>query len=129
MTVAEIKEKFGLIGNPLGHSMSPFIHGELFKLAGVHGQFDLYPVPAASDYPRDVLGFSVTIPYKEDIIPLLSEVEESARVFGAVNCVAVRECEVGSSPRLCGYNTDAYGFLKSVELLCGGTCGDECGGG
>lgn len=110
-----MSEKFGLIGNPLGHSLSPFIHGELFKAAGLDGEFKLYPIPAASEFPKDLQGFSVTIPYKEDIIKFLSRVDDTARMYGAVNCV---RCNADGS--LEGFNTDAYGFLKSIEFLYGG---------
>ncbi|MCI8360373.1 MAG: shikimate dehydrogenase [Clostridiales bacterium] len=121
---------FTVIGHPLGHTMSPFIHDALFQLAGrpgAYGAQDIPPEELAGRFGelRRLAGFNVTIPHKQAIIPLLDELDQSAARYGAVNTVFCGE-------RTVGYNTDAYGFLKSLEtagfplggpvLLCG------CGG-
>lgn len=124
-------EKFAVIGHPMGHTMSPFIHAELFALTGrsfEYGVLDIPPAELPAQYVTDlrpIAGYNITIPHKQSIIPLLDQLDESAARYGAVNCVANGEQAVG-------YNTDAYGFLKALEtagielhghvLICG------CGG-
>ncbi len=122
-------KQFGLVGNPLGHSLSPFIHNRLFEISGVSATYRLYeidPGEFSKEVPRlisELAGFNVTIPYKTDIIPFLTYSDEKASLFGAVNTVAM------SNGKVCGYNTDCIGFLRSLEsagislsgrvLLCG----------
>ena len=106
--------KFGLLGHPLGHSMSPFIHSELFKLAGVNGSYSLFDV-CPQDLPSktnlfDLNGFNVTIPYKKEIIKYLDCLDVTASRYNSVNVVKTGENRVG-------YNTDVVGFLKSVENM------------
>ncbi|MCL2633295.1 MAG: shikimate dehydrogenase [Oscillospiraceae bacterium] len=108
--------KYGLLGYPLEHSISPFIHRRIFELMGLdHCEYALYEVKPdmlshEAERIKELQGFNVTIPYKVQIIPFLDELDESAKRYGAVNCVK-------SSDSIIGYNTDVYGFLKSVELL------------
>jgi shikimate dehydrogenase len=101
-------KKYGLIGFPLGHSLSPLIHSEIFKRTGHNGEYSLYETKP-EDFGNIPLsdGFNVTIPYKEAIIPFCEKLDESAAAIGAVNCVS----------RKAGYNTDLFGFEKSVEIL------------
>ena len=125
-----MQRKFTVIGHPLGHTMSPFIHDALFRLSGrpaAYGADDIPPADLAARYAelRRLDGFNVTIPHKQAVIPLLDELDVSAARYGAVNVVACGE-------KAGGYTTDAYGFLKSLEtagipllgdvVLCG------CGG-
>ena len=107
--------KFGLLGHPLGHSMSPFIHSQLFKLAGVDGVYDLYDIsPQDLSSKKDLLfdldGFNVTIPYKKQIISYLDCLDQSAGRYNSVNVVKTGDKNIG-------YNTDVVGFLKSVQSL------------
>ncbi len=107
--------KFGLLGHPLGHSMSPFIHGELFKLAGVDGVYDLYDISpqelsAKKGLLFDLDGFNVTIPYKKQIISYLDCLDQSAGRYNSVNVVKTGDKNIG-------YNTDVVGFLKSIQSL------------
>lgn len=107
--------RFCLIGETLGHSMSPQIHKRLFDLCGKDGEYYINEI-AKSEFVRKVKelslssGYNITIPYKVDIIPYLDIVDESAKRYGAVNCVYNKN---GIST---GYNTDAPGFLKSLEV-------------
>jgi len=122
--------KFGLLGHPLGHSMSPFIHSELFKLNGIVGQYDLFDVSpqdlsAKTDVLFDLDGFNVTIPYKKEIIKYIDCLDKSAKRYNSVNVVKTGDKKVG-------YNTDVVGFLKSVENMGANLCGKVlmlgCGG-
>ncbi len=106
---------FAVIGHPIGHTMSPFIHKKLFSLKGIDVQYsalDIYP-SSLSDSIFHTLssldGFNVTIPHKEAIIPLLSGIDESAQKYNAVNCVR------NDGGKLYGCSTDAYGFTKALE--------------
>jgi shikimate dehydrogenase len=100
--------KYGLIGGKLGHSLSPLIHSEIFKITGHQGEYALYEITADKLCSLSGLaGFNVTIPYKEAIIPFCERLDESAAAIGAVNCVSGKV----------GFNTDLFGFEKSVELL------------
>ena len=106
---------FGLTGYPLGHSLSPVIHGELFKLAGIDGEYKLYEIApenlgeGIASLKNNLCGFNVTIPHKVEVIPFLDKLDERAALFGAVNTVKVGNETVG-------YNTDCIGFLRSLEM-------------
>lgn len=107
-------EKYVLIGHPLGHSMSPFIHEKLFEIAGRKAEYicmDISPENLAekSEDLKKLNGYNITIPHKIEIIPYLDELDETAKRYNAVNCVYTKD---GISK---GYNTDCVGFLKSVE--------------
>lgn len=107
-------EQYTLIGHPLGHSMSPFIHERLFALAGREASYtltDLAPeqLPAAAGSLRQLQGFNITIPHKMAILPMLDALDESAARYQSVNCVAQK------NGKLIGYNTDCDGFTLSVK--------------
>ena len=98
--------KLGLIGEKLGHSLSPEIHQKIFEKLGICGTYNLLPIARMNlkDTVETLLesmdGFNVTIPYKTDIMPFLDEISPEARTIGAVNTVAVRD------GKRYGYNTD-----------------------
>lgn len=104
--------KFTLIGHPLGHTMSPPIHKRLFELSAKSGEYGVTDLPAL-DGNRPLLesldGYNVTIPYKTEIIGFLDRLDDSAKRYGAVNCVK------NSPDGAVGYNTDCTGFLRSLE--------------
>jgi shikimate dehydrogenase len=114
-------KKFGLLGYPLQHSISHFIHRRFFALNGLTDyEYDLYEVnPEELSFRGDCIkqlnGFNVTIPYKLEIVPYLNRLDISAERYGAVNCVGLEESARGTE--FIGYNTDGYGFLKSIEEL------------
>lgn len=104
--------KYGLLGHPLGHSMSPFIHQKLFEISGVQASYELFDVPPEKlDEKKDFLlsldGFNVTIPYKGRVIDFLDKLDISASRYNSVNVVKMGEVNVG-------YNTDVNGFVASV---------------
>jgi shikimate dehydrogenase len=101
------KKKYGLIGYPLGHSLSPLIHGEIFRRTGHEGEYKLYEIKPEEFGALSLDGFNVTIPYKELVIPHCEELDGGAAAIGAVNCVSGKK----------GFNTDLFGFEKSIELL------------
>lgn len=105
----------GIIGHPIGHSLSPAMHNAALAVLGLdycYVPFDVPPerLPAAVAGLRalGVAGFNVTIPHKTAIIPWLDELDESAVAAGAVNTVQ------NSDGRLTGYNTDGSGLVKSL---------------
>lgn len=125
-------KRYGLLGFPLRHTMSPPIHQRLFELEGV-SDFDYtlkeYSPEELSEKISDVLaldGFNITIPHKVEIIKYIDELADSAKRYNSVNCVVKKD------GRYIGYNTDCDGFLRSIEAAGGkldGTvlqCG--CGG-
>jgi len=111
---------YGLIGYPLSHSFSQRYFTEKFAREGREGySYQNFPITDIGElrklleqYP-DLRGFNVTIPYKEQIIPFLDETDAEAEKIGAVNTVKITR--TGNSIRLKGYNTDVYGFSRSLE--------------
>ncbi len=114
---------FGLIGYPLGHSLSPQIHGAALHALGISGEYGLYlipPLPEGEDElavlltrvrTGEIHGLNVTIPHKQNVIPLLDELTPAAQTIGAVNTIFLRE------GILIGDNTDAPGFWGDVGKL------------
>lgn len=104
--------KYGLLGYPLGHSLSPQIHSLLFSLAGrTQHRYVLYAREKPEDF-GDVLkldGFNVTIPYKTEIIRYLNQYDEKVARYRACNTVVRR------GGLLYGYNTDVDGFLETLR--------------
>ena len=108
-------KKFAVIGHPIGHTMSPFIHKRLFELSGVEAEYtklDIAPENLADEY-KNVLskldGYNITIPHKQNIIPLIDEIDEKAKMYGSVNTVA----NINGVAK--GYTTDPDGFLKALD--------------
>jgi len=106
---------YGVIGDPVGHSLSPLLHNTAFRAR----KFDAVFVPFLVRNLRDflgamegfgVVGLSVTIPHKETILRSLDDCDPLAARIGAVNTVVVR-----GGGRLYGYNTDYVGVLRSLE--------------
>ncbi len=107
--------KFGLIGYPLSHSFSEGYFKKKFLRENIlDAEYQNYPLEKIEDFltlvheHKDLLGLNVTTPYKESIIPYLSELDETAKVIGAVNTIKITD------GKLIGYNTDAWGFAKSL---------------
>jgi shikimate dehydrogenase len=112
---------FGLIGYPLGHSISPALHRAALRSAGLVGEYQLYevkPLPEGEAALLELLngirggklrGLNVTIPHKQTVLPLLDEVTTTALSIGAVNVIFRRR------DRLVGDNTDAAGFRIDLE--------------
>lgn len=109
-------KKYTLIGHPLGHSMSPFIHDRLFKLKGREVSYSLTDISpedlnSKKEYLKsEFVGYNITIPHKVAVIPFIDKMDTSALRYNSVNCVA--NTQEGSI----GYNTDCYGFLNSLKI-------------
>ncbi|MBD8069226.1 shikimate dehydrogenase [Bacillus sp. PS06] len=106
---------YGVIGDPIAHSMSPDMHNDLFQFYNLHARYHAFHVK--QEHLRDAIkgfkaiglsGFNVTIPHKVAILEMLDEVEEVAANIGAVNTV------VNENGKLVGYNTDGQGYITSL---------------
>ena len=89
-------KRYSVIGHPIGHTMSPFIHQRLFEINGLSAEYsklDIAPEELEKEFESlcQLNGFNVTIPHKQSIIPLLDELDGSAELCGAVNTVSVDE--------------------------------------
>ncbi|MBK5210582.1 MAG: shikimate dehydrogenase [Flavobacteriaceae bacterium] len=112
--------KFGIIGKDISYSFSRKYFLEKFKKMGFDNyRYANFDIPEIEEFPfilyhrRDEFkGLNVTIPYKEAIIKYLDEVDAEAQKIGAVNTIKVTD-----DNQLVGYNTDVYGFQKSMEPL------------
>lgn len=109
-----MKKRYAVIGHPIGHTMSPFIHSRLFALAGIdaeYGVMDIAPEQLAENVPalKQLDGFNITIPHKQAIIPHLNTLDRTAKLYGSVNTV---KTEDGLSA---GYTTDPDGFLIALQ--------------
>ncbi len=110
-----MKKNFALVGHPITHSISPFIHNRLFDLSKISANYTLldltaYKLANFMDTLNKLDGYNVTIPYKEDIIRFLDKLCDKAKMYECVN--TVKNCVPGST----GYNTDAYGFLCALKF-------------
>ena len=111
--------KLGLIGYPLGHSLSPTIHSAALNSCGLEGNYSLFPVPPDDSqglkdlFARvrngELTGLNVTIPHKQNVIEFLDELTPTANAIGAVNTIYRR------GHKLIGENTDAPGFLSDMN--------------
>jgi shikimate dehydrogenase len=112
---------YGIIGYPLTHSFSPDYFAQKFvreKLQqAVYKKFEIESIellPKVIQKQPGLKGLNVTIPYKESIIPFLHALDETAQQVGAVNTIKVSVQKNGKK-KLEGYNTDVYGFEKSLS--------------
>lgn len=112
-------KRFGLVGKNISYSFSKNYFSEKFERENlrdhVYQNFDIDTIVLLQNIIKnnsDLLGFNVTIPYKEVIIPYLNDISKKAKHIGAVNTVKILK-----NNKLKGYNTDFYGFKKSLKPL------------
>lgn len=111
-------KQYGLIGYPLGHSFSKRFFTEKFTNEQIDAQYESYSIEKI-DLIRSLIsdpnlsGLNVTIPYKEQVIPYLNELDSEAKAIGAVNVIKFTRTE--NELRLIGYNSDAIGFETSLR--------------
>ena len=119
-------QRVGIIGYPIGHSLSPVLQQVAFDHHGIDARYQAWRV-APDEVPEfvrglraaDTLGCNVTVPHKEAVIPLLDQVDDWAARAGAVNTIVNRE------GRLEGYNTDGIGFLRALSEDAGVSSADK----
>lgn len=114
-----IKASTGLIallGKPVKHSKSPYMHNGSFEIlnldfAYVAFEIENHKIEKSIEAMRtlNARGFNITMPYKEEVIRFLDEIDEGAKLIGSVNTV------LNHNGKLIGYNTDGQGFVKSLE--------------
>ncbi|PLS15160.1 shikimate dehydrogenase [Bacillus sp. M6-12] len=111
-----MKKIYGVMGDPIKHSMSPDIHNDAFARNGIDACYHHFHVKAEQLDEAvkgmkaiGVAGFNVTVPHKTAILPLLDEVDEMAHAMGAVNTVK------NVNGRYIGYNTDGAGFVTALK--------------
>ena len=111
-----MRKSLGIIGYPLGHSISPIFQQAALDAEGIDARYEgLETAPEdlesrlESFREEGFVGASVTIPHKESVMPLLDDVSETARLIGSVNTI------VSDGGRLTGHNTDAPGFLRGLK--------------
>ena len=114
-------KKYGLIGFPLTHSFSKRYFTEKFETEKINSTYDNFEIDNIGKFPDivknnpEIVGINVTIPYKEQVIPFLNELNDSAREIGAVNTIKIKRTDSGV--HLKGFNTDTYGFETSLKPL------------
>jgi len=112
---------YGLIGFPVKHSYSAIMHNAAFKELGVDARYELFevkPEELEGEFKRlvrqGVCGFNITVPYKEEIIKFLKDLDPEANLIGAVNTVKVNENKSAK-----GFNTDGTGFIRHLTKIVG----------
>jgi len=107
---------FGLLGNPIEHTLSPFIHQLLYDEMEFNGTYNPFFVPEGQlewavkgMKGLSIKGLNVTIPYKIDVMQYLDKIDSMAEAIGACNTIVIQE------EKLVGYNTDWLGLKKSCE--------------
>ncbi len=115
----EKNRRFGLIGKNISYSFSKKYFSDKFEKEELVGySYENFDLQAITQFPKIIRenptlkGLNVTIPYKEKIIPYLDKLNEKATKIGAVNCIKITK-----KGKLKGFNTDYYGFKKSLEPL------------
>ena len=109
------KKHYGVVGHPIGHTLSPFIHTRLMKLSGTDGEYSVYhilPEELDTSFVRllgEVDGLNITIPYKQAVMRFLSETDQTAALYGSVNTIDI------SDDRIKGYTTDGIGFCDALR--------------
>lgn len=108
----------GLIGYPIKHSISPYLQQAALDYYQLDIRYELWETVSEKLEPSiaglreaQKLGANVTTPYKERVLPLLDDVDEAAKLIGAVNTIAKRD------GKLIGFNTDAYGFIEALDKI------------
>ena len=109
-------QRLGIIGHPIGHSISPLFQQAALDAIGFDGAYEAWDVApdGVGEFVSGLrapgtLGINVTVPHKEAVIPFLDEVDDWASTAGAVNTIVNRD------GRLTGHNTDGIGFLRALR--------------
>jgi shikimate dehydrogenase len=110
------RNRLGLVGHPVAHSLSPAMHNSVFKKLGMdysYEAFDVRPDDVIAFLDRckesSFLGLNVTVPYKVEVMKYIDNVSENAQLIGAVNTIKFEGTDVY------GYNTDGIGCIKALS--------------
>lgn len=115
-------QKYGLLGYPLGHSFSKNYFNQKFEAEKINAEYLNFEIPNIKNIKEvlkenpDLRGLNVTIPYKEQVIPFLDELDKDASVIGAVNVIKFAKGMFGKQ-KLIGFNSDIIGFKQSIAPL------------
>ncbi len=110
--IDESTQVYGVIGWPVGHSLSPHIHNPALRQLGLNARYLPFPIKDLKDFGphlRRFAGFSVTIPHKVQILDFVDVVDETVKETGAANTLVHRE------GKLFAYNTDVYGTQQALK--------------
>lgn len=114
-------DKYGIIGFPLGHSFSKGFFTDKFEREQINATYLNFAIEKVEELKTvlkqhpELRGLNVTLPYKQAVIPLLSDMSEEAKAIGAVNVIRIRNIE--GKLHLKGYNSDVIGFTESIRPL------------
>jgi len=113
---------YGIIGNPVEHSLSPVMQNAAFKALKVHAVYKLFPLADQEELKlfmedlkeadNPIFGLNVTVPYKQDVLPYLDSIDPLAEKLGAVNTLVIDR-----KRKVRGFNTDGPGFLSHLTEL------------
>ena len=113
---------YGIIGNPVAHSLSPVMHNAAFKALKVNAVYKSFPLVDQEELKlfmedlkeadNPIFGLNVTVPYKEDVLPYLDTIDPLAEKIGAVNTLVIDH-----QRKIRGFNTDGPGFLSHLTEL------------
>lgn len=112
----ENRRDFGLLGRNISYSFSRGYFGEKFRKENINASYENFDLPDISEFPGilknnpNLEGLNVTIPYKEQVIPYLDELDVIAKGIGAVNTIKIL-----SDGKLKGFNTDYFGFSEAIK--------------
>ena len=112
---------YGLIGNPLTHSLSPIIHNTTFQELQIEAIYELFSIEESElkefiidlkEKNKHIFGLNITVPYKEKVIPYMDSLSPLVKKVGSMNTIVI-----DSNRNLIGHNTDIPGFLSHLEEL------------
>ena len=113
--------KFGIIGNPINHSLSPLLHNYWFKKYNIDAEYSIINIEENKldslinkIKDKTLSGINITLPFKQKIVPFLEEIINDAKITGSVNTVYLND-----KGKIIGENTDVFGlqaaYLKEVD--------------
>ena len=116
-------QQFGLIGRSLNHSFSQNYFNDFFLRKDIDAAYYNFELKSCGDFIRlitqnkEIVGLNVTVPYKQEIIPYLSDLDTVAENVSAVNVIKIHRDREGNYQKLKGFNTDVIGFERSINPL------------
>ena len=117
-----MKKKFGIIGNPIKHSLSPILHNYWFKKYNINANYSIMGVKDENELPgiikqirnREISGINITLPYKQKIVSHVDTVINDAEITNSVNTIYLDSHET-----IVGENTDVFGvqaaYVKEID--------------